>query len=506
MSNPALQLDNIIKDFPGVRALDGAGLEVISGEVHGLVGENGAGKSTIIKVLAGVYKADAGDVKIFGTTLNPVTPNSVHEAGVRFIHQELHLVPHFTVTESVYMGQEITSTTGLSFKQMRANTEAYLADKLGVSISGNKLIRDCSTAERKLIQIARALVDGQARIVVFDEPTAPLASEEVDSLMSAIKRLSDSGITVVYISHYLDEITDICDRVTVFRQGQRVAVFDEITKNTGSELVTKMVGKEIGSLYPESNRAPMGSGIKVSHVSDDAAFHDISFDVAKGEIFGIAGLIGSGREELVDSLYGLRKIRHGVIEKENKAITISSPAVAVENGIVLVPRDRRNDGLVLPMNTAENISLSILKQVSRFGMISSALTLEAAKEQAQKIDIRPSNPKTVTKFLSGGNQQKVILARWLARQAMVYLLDEPTVGVDVGARAEIYQLIDDLASNGAIVIVSSSDPAELLGLCDRVAVMARGTMSGLYSTNGMSVDQLVAHTTGATQSIEQHVS
>ncbi len=499
MDKPALLLNNIVKAFPGVLALDGASLEIKSGEIHGLVGENGAGKSTIIKVLAGVYQADSGSIDVFGEPLKPITPATVHRAGIRFIHQELHLVPHFSVTESVFMGQEISSPAGLSKGQMRRRAEAVLKDKLGRSISGRKLVRDLTTAERKLIQIARALIDDEARIVVFDEPTAPLASGEVVALMSAIERLKNSGITIVYISHYLDEITDICERVTVFRQGQSVAVFDTVTKATGSDLVTAMIGREIASLYPDSDRNPHGTGLSVKSLGDGKSFQNVSFEVGRGEIFGIAGLIGSGREELVDALYGVNKIRYGTIEKDGKPIKISSPAIAVANGIVLVPRDRRQDGLVLPMNILENISLSVLKQISSYGFLNRKRERQVAEQQTAKIDIRPSNPKTVTRFLSGGNQQKVVLARWLANDANIFILDEPTVGVDVGARVEIYQLIADLAANGASIIVSSSDPAELIGLCDRVATMTRGVLSGVRTTETLTVDRLVALTTGATQ-------
>ena len=349
MADIALSLKQIIKDFPGVRALDKASLALRTGEVHGLVGENGAGKSTIIKILAGVYSADEGGVEIFGRTLQHVTPKSVHDAGVRFIHQELHLVPHFTVTESVFMGQEQGGLTGLSKAGMRAKTEAYLREKLAVSIPGGRLVRDLSTAERKLVQIARALIDGEARIVVFDEPTAPLASEEVHTLMKAIARLKADGISIIYISHYLEEITSICDRVTVFRQGRDVALFDEITENTGTEMVSAMVGREIDTLYPTSTRVAGESVFTVEALSDGEAFQNISFSIGSGEIFGIAG----GRQELIDCLYGLRRIKHGRISRGGKTVKISSAAQAVRHGIVLVPRDRRNDGLVLPMNVAE---------------------------------------------------------------------------------------------------------------------------------------------------------
>lgn len=499
----ALRMQNILKEFPGVRALDKASLSIHSGEVHGLVGENGAGKSTIIKVLAGVYQPEGGDVEIGGQALSTLSPVVVHDAGVRFIHQELHLVPHFTVTESVFMAQEFGDWFGLKKCEMRQKTEAFLQDKLAVKISGNQLIRDLSTAERKLIQIARALIDGEAKLVVFDEPTAPLASEEVDTVKRAIAQLKASGISIFYVSHYLDEITDICDRVTVFRQGKDVAVFDEITKDSGRDLVTAMVGRDIETLYPDGNRTLGEPSFELQNFSDGQNFKDISLTVHKGEIFGIAGLIGSGREELIDCIYGLRQAITGGLKLNGEIVKIKSAAEAVERGIVLVPRDRRHDGLVLPMSVAENVTLATLDKVSTYGIERRAKSKKVAQEQIASLDIRPPNPDAITRFLSGGNQQKVVLARWLAKQADIFILDEPTVGVDVGAKVEIYQLVEDLAVNGTTIIVSSSDPAELIGLCDRVAVLMRGQISHVVETDDLSVDELVALTTGAEHKLEK---
>ncbi|WP_319531273.1 sugar ABC transporter ATP-binding protein [uncultured Cohaesibacter sp.] len=504
MSEFALEMRNIVKEFPGVRALDDASLSIRSGEVHGLVGENGAGKSTIIKVLAGIYTPESGQVDVSGSPLpKGFGPQIVHDAGIRFIHQELHLVPYFTVAESVYMAQEASSWSGLKTREMRKKTEEFLKEKLAVDISGKKLIRDLSTAERKLVQIARALIDNQAKIVVFDEPTAPLASGEVETLMQAIAQLKASGISILYVSHYLDEITDICDRVTVFRQGSNVAVFDTITKDSGEKLVSAMVGRDLGSLYPESNRVPGEPVFELKGFGDGDHFRNINLSVRKGQILGIAGLIGSGREELIDCIYGLRRAPKGDMLLDGKKITVHSAAQAVRNGIVLVPRDRRQDGLVLPMTITENVTLATLDKVSSFGIEKRASSRDAAIKQIEDLDIRTPNENTVVRLLSGGNQQKVVLGRWLAKDARVFILDEPTVGVDVGARVEIYQLIEQLAANGTTVIVSSSDPAELIGISDRIAVMMRGEITHEISTEDLTVDKLVAITTGAIKAEEQ---
>lgn len=497
MAEIAFSLTGITKEFPGVRALDDASLEVRAGEVHGLVGENGAGKSTVIKVLAGVYQPEAGEIMVGGKALSPATPENIHDAGVRFIHQELHLVPHFTVTESVFMGQELRGRFGLAKGEMRAKAEAFLRDTLGVSLPGNRLIRDLGTAERKLVQIARALIDGKARAVVFDEPTAPLASHEVDTVMRAIAQLKSQGIAILYVSHYLSEITDICDRVTVFRQGQTVGVFDDIAAGSAGDLVFAMVGRDIADMFPAKGNRETGPGLEVSGLGDGSAFSDVSFTVGQGEILGIAGLIGSGREELVDTLYGLQRKRAGRVRLNGEELSVPNAARAVAQGLVLVPRDRRHDGLVLPMTVAENTTLATLEQNAWMGLENRKKSRKSTEAQIAALDIRPPNPDAVTRNLSGGNQQKVVLARWMARSARVFIFDEPTVGVDVGAKAEIYQLIEDLAANGACVIVSSSDPVELNGVCDRIMVMMRGRVAGELEAKGLGVDDLVAATTGA---------
>lgn len=486
---------DITKSFPGVLALDKVTLSVRSGEIHGLVGENGAGKSTIIKVLAGVYKADGGTVTIDGDTLADVTPRSVHDAGVRFIHQELHLVQHFTVTESVFMGQEIAGLAGLSRRDMKAKAEAFFKDALGTELSGDLLIRDLGIAERKLVQIARALIDGAAKLVVFDEPTAPLSSGETEKLFTAITQLKERGIAMIYVSHYLAEITDICDRVTVLRNGQNVSVFQEVLPDSADAMITAMVGREIDALFPDGTHAARDTLLDVQDLGH-AAFSKVSFDVKRGEILGIAGLIGSGREELIDALYGLTKPTEGAVRFDDKTGHFKSPKEAVSAGMVLVPRDRRHDGLVLDMSVSDNVNLASLDDISTGLIERRKAGLAKAGEVAEKLDIRPRDPSATARNLSGGNQQKVVLGRWLTRGAKMFILDEPTVGVDVGAKVEIYALVEKLAADGAAVLVSSSDPGELVGLCDRILVMLRGEIITEVSTEGLGVDHLVALTTG----------
>lgn len=496
MTETALALRDIVKTFPGVRALDSASLSLHPAEIHGLVGENGAGKSTIIKVLAGIYTPDSGQVQIGGHTLDAITPATIHAAGIRFIHQELHLVPHFTVTEAIFMGHELAGPFGLQRRKMQAQAEAFLRDRLGVSIPGSRLVRDLGTAERKLVQIARALIDGQARIVVFDEPTAPLASAEVQTLMDAILRLKQQDIAILYVSHYLSEIMDICDRVTVFRNGRDVAVFDEVTDALGPKMISAMVGRSLSDIYPAKDRTIGTVTLQVDNLSGPG-FERVSFNLHKAEILGIAGLIGSGREELIDTLYGLARAKSGRVLLHGKAARMRSPSDAIAQGVVLVPRDRRNDGLVLPMTVAENITLATLDKDATLGIENRAHARKRATQKVQELDIRPANPGAIVRFLSGGNQQKVVLARWLARNAGVFMLDEPTVGVDIGARSEIYSVVNRLAQDGAGILISSSDPAELIGLCDRILVMLRGRVVAEFDPSRQGMDDLIALSTGA---------
>ncbi len=495
MAHALLQMHDITKSFPGVLALDKVALSVRAGEIHGLVGENGAGKSTIIKVLAGVYKADGGSVAMDGETLGDVNPRTIHAAGVRFIHQELHLVQHFTVTESVFMGQELSGPTGLRRREMTRRAEAFFREALGTELQGSTLIRDLGIAERKLVQIARALIDGAAKLVVFDEPTAPLSSGETKKLFAAIKRLKERGIAMIYVSHYLAEITDICDRVTVLRNGRNVAVFDDILPDSADAMITAMVGRELDALFPSSNHAAAAQMLQVTGLAHEA-FSDVSFEVRAGEIVGIAGLIGSGREELVDTLYGLRKPSAGSVVFDGAPRTFKAPRDAVAAGMVLVPRDRRHDGLVLDMTVSDNVNLASLDDISTALIERRKAGAEKAAGVTAQLDIRPPNPAAVARNLSGGNQQKVVLGRWLTRGAKLFILDEPTVGVDVGAKVEIYTLVEQLAADGAAVIVSSSDPAELVGLCDRVLVMLRGEIVAEVQADMLGIDHLVALTTG----------
>ena len=494
---PVLEMTGISKAFPGVQALDAAQLSILPGEVHGLVGENGAGKSTIIKILAGVYQRDAGQVAIDGAPLEEVTPQAVHEHGVRFVHQELHLVPHLTVAESVFMGHELSRSGLLRRREMSRRAEGFLTERLGADLDADALIRDLGSAERKLVQVARALVGEGARLVVFDEPTAPLAAGEIDRVFAAVRRLRDQGVASLYVSHYLAEITDLCDRVTVFRNGSDVGALSDLGAQHHREMIRLMVGRELDQMFPERSPDPGEVVLSASDLGDGSAFAEVDLELRRGEIVGIAGLLGSGREELIDALAGLRRIRHGRLELGGRRARLRSPADALDRGLALVPRDRRNDGLVLAMSAADNVNLATLQTVARSGWILRDAADRQARRLVDELDIRPAATQRPARLFSGGNQQKMVLARWLAAEVDVLLFDEPTVGVDVGAKTEIYQRMAEAADRGAGLLVASNDAAELLGICDRIVVMVRGRVAGTVTRGEVELDELIALITGS---------
>lgn len=490
-------MTNISKRFAGIVALDNVSLTVRPGEILGLIGENGAGKSTLIKVLAGVYAPDGGEMVIDGQRLNTVTPAVIHAHGVRFIHQELHLIPHFTVAESVFLGQErVSRWRGLDRRTMRRETEHFFQHTFNLTIDANRLIRELSLAERKLVQVARALIDGKARLVVFDEPTAPLEAREAAQLLHTLQTLKQRGIAIIYVSHYLNEIADICDRVTVLRNGKGVTTLASPETRNIDVMIRLMVGREIASLFQGEKKRTLTATplLQVEQLSDRQHFQPIRFQVAEGEIVGIAGLLGSGREALIDALYGITPAREGYIAIDGQVLRPRSPIQAIAQKIALVPRDRRHDGLILPLSVADNINLASLPAIAWRGWLRRKKAVAQANNLAQALDIRPRDVSLPVRNLSGGNQQKVILARWLKTDTRLFILDEPTLGVDIGAKAEIYQLTRQLAAEGRAVIVSSSDDGELLGLCDRILVLWRGELIADVATEALSLDSLLALT------------
>ncbi|MCI1663060.1 MAG: sugar ABC transporter ATP-binding protein [Actinomyces sp.] len=495
---PEVSLEGIVKRYPGVVALDGADLSIRPGEVHGLVGENGAGKSTIIKVLGGIVPADAGTIRLHGEQVTRPTPSVISSLGVRFVHQELSLAPDLDVAETVFLGQEATVGPFLSRSQMRRAASDFLESYLGASISPTRLARDLSPAERKLVQIARALVDGQARVVVLDEPTAPLAAPQATQVFEAVHRLRDAGVSVLYVSHYLSEVQTICDRATVLREGRTVAVVEGDDLHSASRLIELMAGRRVDELFPTAPHPPADTPplLRVEHLGLDGAFDDVSVSVRPGEILGIAGLPGSGRDALTDVLAGLRAPTRGRAALAGRDLPRGSRAASARRGIGLIPRDRRGSGVVLDLSVGDNLVLAALRSVSRAGVVNGREARSTARRTVEALGIRTPSIATPARLLSGGNQQKVVVGRWVAVDAPVLILEEPTVGVDIGAKTEIYRLVSRLATVGTAVIVSSNDTEELAGIAHRVLVLRRGAVVADVDTDEADADRLLALVTG----------
>jgi ribose transport system ATP-binding protein len=490
---------DIVKDFPGVRALDHVDCSIRAGELHGLVGEHGAGKSTLIKILAGVYQRDAGEVKIRGEAYGALTPRQVEELGIQFIHQERYLVPHFNVAQSIFLGHEEIrgSLPFVDNRSMCLRAEAFIKEALGVDLQGKVLIRDLSVAQSQIVQIARALIANPS-IIVLDEPTAPLARREVERLFMILRRLKEQGITTIYISHYLQEISQICDRVTVLRNGRNVGTL-EVKDTAPDQIIELMVGRELREMFPPRS-VNLGEPILlVENLSRAGEFEAVDFEVRRGEVLGITGLLGSGREALVRVLFGLEAPDSGSISLMGQPTSRLSPVRAVGRGVALVPRDRREHGLVINTSVSDNINLASLDRVSKMGFVNRGMAHERTTAMIRSLDIRTPGPEEIVRYLSGGNQQKVVVARWLSSNAEIYLLDEPTAGIDVGAKVEIYHLINRLVADGAGVIFISSDIPELLGMTDRILVMYRGHIVKAFDSSEALPDMVLSWATGGQQ-------
>jgi ribose transport system ATP-binding protein len=495
-----VEMRQIVKDFPGVRALDHVDFTIQAGEIHGLVGENGAGKSTLIKILAGVYQRDSGEIKIRGQRYGTLTPRQVEDLGIQFIHQERYLVPHFNVAQSIFLGREIriSPLPVVDNRSMCKQAQEFMEKTLGVALQGNALIRDLSVAQAQIVQIAKALIANPS-MIVLDEPTAPLARREVLSLFRILERLTEQNITIIYISHYLQEISEICDRVTVLRNGLNVGTL-EVKDTTLDQIVELMVGRGLQEMFPRRGTNLVGEPIlSVGNLTRAGVYEGITFEVRRGEVIGITGILGSGCEALVRTLFGLEAPDTGGISFMGQSAGQLSPARAVRRGVALVPRDRRQHGLVINTSVSDNVNLASLDRIAKMGFVRRKVARDRANVMIKSLDIRTPGPETIVRYLSGGNQQKIVLARWLSSDAEIYLLDEPTVGIDVGAKIEIYHLINRLVAGNAGVIFVSSDIPELLGMTDRILVMYRGRIVKTFVSGQATPDVILSWATGGQQ-------
>ncbi len=469
-----LSLEHITKTFPGVIALRDVTLQIKKGEVHALCGENGAGKSTLIKVCAGAYEADEGKIVIMGKTFKSLTPSSAIENGISVIYQEFNLIEELTVAENIHLGCPIRKGPLIDQSAMIQKSRK-LFEKLNINIDPAEKIKNLTVGYRQIVEIAKA-ISKNARVLIMDEPSAPLTALEIAGMFDLIRTLKSDGVSIIYISHRLDEIFTISDRVTVLRDGQKIA-----TKNTVDtsmdELIQLMVGRELGKQFPESKANPQPAVLlEAKHLTGNGV-QDISFFVHQGEILGLAGLVGAGRTEVAELLFGVKPIEKGEIYWKGKPFVPKSPSHAIKNGIVLAPEDRKRFGNLLHLPVGENISISILSRISRLLVVNKKKEKNIIQDYVKKLRIKTPSTNQLVKNLSGGNQQKIVVAKWLATQPELIIFDEPTRGIDVGAKFEIYSIMNDLVANGKTIIMISSEMEELFGLANRILVLAEGHLT-----------------------------
>ena len=489
MTEPAVRFERITRRFPGVQALTEVSLEIAEGSCHALCGENGAGKSTLGKILAGIHTPDAGRVFIHGREVHFTTPRDALAAGVGMVHQELAFCDNLSVAENLCLGS-LPSRGGLLDRRAMADRANAMLAEIGTTLDVWRRVGSLTIAQQQMVQIAMA-VSGGARIIIFDEPTSSLSQVETDRLYELIGRLRERGVACIYVSHRMAEVFHLCDTVSVLRDGQHVG-----TRPTAGlsehDLVQMMIGRPLAEYVARPEGIVLGDeALRVDGLSSPGKFEDISFSLRTGEVLGIAGLVGAGRSELAHALFGLDPVRRGRIELGGKAVNIDTPATAIALGLGLVPEDRKRQGLVPQQSGMHNLSLAILRRLSRFTWLRRREERSVATEFFDRLRVRAPTLDTVVAGLSGGNQQKIVLARWLAARSRVLILDEPTRGVDVGAKAEIHALIGELAAQGAAILLISSELPEVLTLSQRILVLRAGRIVGEVPQSQATQDGLL---------------
>jgi rhamnose transport system ATP-binding protein len=497
MDTPLLRLTGITKSFLAVRALKGVSFDLRPGEVHALLGENGAGKSTLIKVITGAHRPDGGTIETAGEKVDHLTPRSAHALGIAAIYQQPALFPDLSVAENIALALEpATPARRVRWSERRVQARALL-ERVGAKIDVEAEVRSLSMPEQQLVEIAKALGTG-ARILIMDEPTASLTQTEVQLLLQVVRDLRAQGVGVIYISHRLDEIFEVADRVTVLRDGESVGTHS-VSGMDEAALIRLMVGREVSAIYPPSERAPGEAVLAVQQLCCGASgLRDVSFEVRAGEVFGLAGLVGAGRTELARVLFGLTPADAGTITLRGETIRIRDPREAIAHGIAYVPEDRRRHGVILEMPIAANMTMAIHPRIFPGAWLRFDAERELAENYIRDLAVKTPSGELPGGALSGGNQQKVALARWLATEPRVLILDEPTQGVDVGAKAEIHKIIRRLAAEGLAVIMISSDLPEILGMSDRIGVMRGGTLTAILDGPSADAHNVMAAALGQT--------
>ena len=495
MSEFILEMKDICKSFPGVKALDHVSLQLLPGHVHSLMGENGAGKSTLMKCLFGIYKRDEGEVIYNGESVDIKDPFDALNKGIAMVHQELMPIRDRSIAENIYCGRYPVKKVGpieiIDHKKMNSDAQALL-DDLGLPFDATTKLGTLSASQMQLCEIAKA-VSADAKIIILDEPTSSLTLKEVDKLFEIIRRLTSRGCGVIYISHKMDEILQISDEVTIMRDGQYIGTWPA-KDLTIDFIISKEVGRELTDMYPPKVNTP---GDVIFEVKDfdstvEKSFLDCSFSVRKGEIFGIAGLVGAQRTELMEAIYGLRSKKSGTVYYDGQTLDIKRPEDAIKNGIALITEDRRGNGIFGVLSITDNVAVASLNDFLKYKFILDHKSIKKVVENSIKeLSIKTPSNKTLIKNLSGGNQQKVIISRWLAKEPDVLIMDEPTRGIDVGAKYEIYSIIGELAKKGKTIIVVSSEMPELIGICDRIMVMCEGRITGVVEGKDMNQEKIM---------------
>ena len=496
MSEFLLEMRDIVKEFPGVLAVNKAHLDLRRGEVHCLVGENGAGKSTLMKILSGAERPNRGEIRIEGKPVRIHSPHHAQQLGIGMIYQEFNLSPFMSVAENIYLGREprIAKTPLLDWRKMYADAQAVL-ERIDVRLDVRKPVYECSVAEQQMVEIAKAL-SMDAKIIVMDEPSATLTDHELSALFRLIGELKTQGIGIIYISHRLEEIFEIGDRVTVMRDGEHVGTHPVSAVNR-DDIIRMMVGRELKDEFPKDTTLQRGEErLRVEGLTRKNVFEDISFSLHTGEIVGLTGLVGAGRTEVARAIFGADPIDRGRLLLDGKPVTIRSPQEAIRNGIGLLTEDRKNQGLVLGMSVRENTTLANLQALVKFLFIQRKKEAEITRRFVEDLRIKTPSIEQAVQNLSGGTQQKVVLAKWMFTESRILIFDEPTRGIDVGAKVEIYKLMNELVRRNVCILMISSELPEILGMCDRILVMHEGRLAGTLSREEASQERIMRLATG----------
>ncbi len=502
MGDIIVSMEHISKSFPGVKALEDVNLELRSGEVMALLGENGAGKSTLMKILSGVYTRDSGILHIFGKEYGNLTPKEAQEAGVAIIHQELNMCRHLSVAENMFLGRELIGKIMLNNNEMESEAQKYL-DELGVSISPKQTVGDLPLAKQQMIEIAKAL-SVHAKVLIMDEPTSSLTSREIAELFRIICKLKEQGCGIIYISHRLEELSHIADRVTIMRDGQYITSgnFKDFTMD---EIIQNMVGREIKEKFPRVQCEKGRKIFEVKNLNAGRLVRDINFSLYQGEIVGFAGLMGAGRTETTRAVFGVDPKASGQIYLNGEEVKIGCPADAIKAGIVLAPEDRKKDGLCTKLSIRDNLTLPNLDIVcNKAGIINKKAEEALCNKAVDDLSIKTPNVEVDANTLSGGNQQKVVVGKWLVRNSKVVIFDEPTRGIDVGAKVEIYNLMNKLKQQGIAVMFISSEMPEVMGIADRIIIMCDGKITGELMSKDATQNQILTYATTFENKIGQN--